>query len=96
LSRAYFFRFIYATSVGFFGFTFNDFGPHFIVDDPTGLDMVEFQIKTIRKGEEGDGKVKLIVDGVPESDLEPKKFHGLDDGDAVTISYVDLSYLLTS
>lgn len=86
------FRFIYANSVGFFGLIFNDFGTHFTVDDPTGVDMVEFQVKNIRKGEEvkeGDdaGKVRLIVEGVPETDLEPKKLHGLNDSDAVTLSY---------
>lgn len=85
-------RFIYAKSVGFFGLIFNDFGPHFVVDDPAGLDMIEFQLKVIRKGEEfktenGEEWVKLIVEGVPETDLEPKKLHGLNDGDAVQLSY---------
>lgn len=56
--------------------------------------MVELQIKCIRKGEvvteESGEKVKMIVEGVPESDLEPKKLHGLNDGDAVTLTYVPL------
>ncbi|KAI7827274.1 hypothetical protein BX661DRAFT_182968 [Kickxella alabastrina] len=57
---------------GLFGYTFNDFGDKFIVDDPTGEDPLSGMVANIEQSPEG------IVTCLDETR------HGLEDGQLVT------------